>query len=91
MPVIRVEIPAGTPAGTQESIRTAVKAAVLKTLAPKETKYDYVAVRETVGVSTRWNSASRAGSTSGTTDETRTRVASSAGPPAETAEMQTEM
>ena len=41
MPVIRVEVPAGTPADTQETIRTAVKAAVLKTLAPKETKYDY--------------------------------------------------
>ena len=49
MPVIRVEVPAGTLAGTQETIRTAVKAAVLRTLAPKETKYDYVAVREVVG------------------------------------------
>ena len=49
MPVIRVEVPAGTPADTQKTIRTAVKAAVLKTLAPKETKYDYVAVREVVG------------------------------------------
>ena len=43
MPVIRVEVPAGTSADTQETIRTAVKAAVLKTLAPKQTKYDYVA------------------------------------------------
>ena len=49
MPVIRVEVPTGTPAGTQKTIRTAVKAAVLRTLAPKETKYDYVAVREVVG------------------------------------------
>ena len=49
MPVIRVEVPSGTPADTQEAIRTAVKAAVLQTLAPKETKYDYVAVREVVG------------------------------------------
>ena len=49
MPVIRVEVPAGTPADTQKTIRIAVKAAVLKTLAPKETKYDYVAVREVVG------------------------------------------
>ncbi|MCY3703108.1 MAG: tautomerase family protein [Rhodospirillales bacterium] len=40
MPVIRVEVPAGT----QQAIRVAVKAAVLK-----ETKYDYVAVREVVG------------------------------------------
>ena len=46
MPVIRVEVPTGTPTDTQKSIRTAVKAAVLRTLAPKETKYDHVAVRE---------------------------------------------
>ena len=49
MPVIRVEVPAGTSVDTQKSIRTAIKAAVLRTLAPKETKYDYVAVREVVG------------------------------------------
>ena len=48
MPVIRVEVPAGTSAETQEFIRVATKEAVLKTLAPKETKYDYVAVREVV-------------------------------------------
>ncbi len=33
MPVIRIEVPAGTPVGTQQAIRVAVKAAVLKTLA----------------------------------------------------------
>ena len=49
MPVIRVEVPSGTPVDTQQIIRTGVKAAVLRTLAPKETKYDYVAVREVVG------------------------------------------
>ena len=49
MPVIRIEVPAGTAADTQKTIRTAVKAAVLRTLAPKETKYDYVAVREVIG------------------------------------------
>jgi len=48
MPVIRIEVPKGTPDATQASIRVAVKEAVLKTLAPKETKYDYVAVREVV-------------------------------------------
>ena len=48
MPVIRLEVPSGTPATTQEAVRVAVKAAVLKTLAPKQTKYDYVAVREVV-------------------------------------------
>ena len=49
MPVIRVEVPEGTPTETKENIRVAVKAAVLKTLAPKEVKYDYVAVRELCG------------------------------------------
>ncbi len=50
MPVIRIEVPKGTPDATQMKIRTDVKESVLKTLAPKETKYDYVAVREVVGV-----------------------------------------
>lgn len=48
MPVIRIDVPRGTPVDTQVRIRLAVKEAVLKTLAPKETKYDYVAVREAV-------------------------------------------
>ena len=38
MPVVRVEVPTGTPADTQRTIRTEVKAAVLRTLAPKETR-----------------------------------------------------
>ncbi len=50
MPVIRIEVPKGTPDATQERIRVDVKDAVLKTLAPKETKYDYVAVREVIGI-----------------------------------------
>lgn len=49
MPVVRVEVPKGTPDDTQRRIRDAVKAAVLTTLAPKESKYDYVAVREVMG------------------------------------------
>lgn len=48
MPVIRIEVPKGTADKTQVAIRVAVKEAVLKTLAPKETKYDYVAVREVI-------------------------------------------
>ncbi|MEL6372907.1 MAG: tautomerase family protein [Pseudomonadota bacterium] len=48
MPVIRIEVPDGTPKPTQQRIRAGVKQAVLDTLAPKETKYDYVAVREVV-------------------------------------------
>ncbi|MEQ1879681.1 MAG: tautomerase family protein [Burkholderiales bacterium] len=46
MPVIRVEVPEGTPLDKKRRIREGVKQAVLATLAPKETKYDYVAVRE---------------------------------------------
>jgi phenylpyruvate tautomerase PptA (4-oxalocrotonate tautomerase family) len=49
MPVIRVEVPEQTPQETKKAIRDGVKAAVLKTLAPKETKYDYVGVREVFG------------------------------------------
>lgn len=49
MPVIRIEVPEGTPSGTKRQIREAVKGAVLETLAPKEVKYDYVAVREACG------------------------------------------
>jgi len=50
MPVIRVEIPEGTPKETKKNIRGGVKQAVLDTLAPKETKYDYVGIREVFGV-----------------------------------------
>lgn len=49
MPVIRIEVPEGTDADAKAAVRTAVKAAVLATLAPKETRYDYVAVREAFG------------------------------------------
>lgn len=50
MPVIRIEVPEGTGQDTKQRIRDGVKQAVLDTLAPKETKYDYVAVREVFGV-----------------------------------------
>ena len=46
MPVIRVEVPEGTPLKIKQRLRAGVKQAVLDTLAPKETKYDYVAIRE---------------------------------------------
>jgi len=46
MPVVRVEVPVGLERDKLAVLRTEVKAAVLKTLAPKEAKYDYVAVRE---------------------------------------------
>ena len=50
MPVIRIETPEGTSKEIKRNIRDGVKQAVLDTLAPKETKYDYVAVREVFGV-----------------------------------------
>lgn len=49
MPVIRIEVPEGTDNAAKHRIRTGVKQAVLDTLAPKETKYDYVAVSEVFG------------------------------------------
>ena len=49
MPVIRIEVPESTAQDTKKRIREGVKQAVLETLAPKETKYDYVAVREVFG------------------------------------------
>jgi phenylpyruvate tautomerase PptA (4-oxalocrotonate tautomerase family) len=50
MPVIRIDLPEGTPQSTKAAVRDGVKAAVLRTLAPKETKFDYVAIREAFGV-----------------------------------------
>jgi len=49
MPVVRVEVPEGFPRDRKAELRQAVKQAVLDTLAPKETKYDYVAIREVFG------------------------------------------
>ena len=49
MPVIRIEVPEQSNSDTKKRIREGVKQAVLATLAPKETKYDYVAVREAFG------------------------------------------
>ena len=49
MPVIRIEIPEGASLNIKKRIREGAKKAVLDTLAPKETKYDYVAVCEVFG------------------------------------------
>ncbi|WP_104017565.1 tautomerase family protein [Roseovarius nitratireducens] len=49
MPVIRIEVPEGTGQKTKARIRNGIKQAVLDTLAPKEIKYDYVAVSEAFG------------------------------------------
>lgn len=45
MPVVRVEIPESTPVEIAAELRRRVRAAVERTLAPKEVKYEYVAVR----------------------------------------------
>lgn len=50
MPIIRITVPEGTEKSIKKLIRTDVKAAVLRTLAPKETKYDYVSISEAYGV-----------------------------------------
>lgn len=49
MPVIRIEVPENTARDVKKRIREGVKQAVLDTLAPKEIKYDYVAVVEAFG------------------------------------------
>lgn len=46
MPIVRVEVPHGMSDEKKGEVRSAVKSAVLETLAPKEAKYDYVAIRE---------------------------------------------
>ena len=50
MPLIRVVVPEGTSPEKKDNIRTNIKEAVLRTLAPKETKYDYVSISEAFGV-----------------------------------------
>ena len=50
MPRIRVVVPEGTSPEKKDNIRTNIKEAVLRTLAPKETKYDYVSISEAFGV-----------------------------------------
>lgn len=50
MPLIRVVVPEGVSTEKKNKIRTEIKDAVLRTLAPKETKYDYVSISEALGV-----------------------------------------
>ncbi len=50
MPIVRIVVPESTPTNTKSRIRDEIKRAVLLTLAPKETKYDYVSVSEAFGV-----------------------------------------
>ncbi len=49
MPLIRIDLPEGIAKEAKKQIHNRVKEVVLKTLAPKEVKYDYVSIRESFG------------------------------------------
>ena len=46
MPIVRADLPKGLSDETKEALRQAIKAAIISALAPKETRYIYVALRE---------------------------------------------
>ena len=49
MPLIRVSVPEGISSEKKSKVRKEIKKAVLKTLAPKEIKYDYVSIISAYG------------------------------------------
>ena len=49
MPLIRIDVPEGISLKIEREIHIKVRKVVLKTLAPKEVKYDYVSIREAFG------------------------------------------
>ena len=49
MPLIRLDLPEGIASETKKLIHSRIRKVVLKTLAPKEVKYDYVSIRESFG------------------------------------------
>ena len=49
MPLIRIDVPEGVSKDIKKQIHIKVREVVLKTLAPKEVKYDYVSIREAFG------------------------------------------
>ena len=49
MPLIRIDVPEGGSTDIKKQIHSKVREVVLKTLAPKEVKYDYVSIREAFG------------------------------------------
>ena len=49
MQLIRIDIPEGVSTDIKKQIHFKVREVVLKTLAPKEIKYDYVSIREAFG------------------------------------------
>ena len=49
MPLIRIDIPESVSIDIKKQKHSKVREVVLKTLAPKEVKYDYVSIREAFG------------------------------------------
>ena len=50
MPLIRIDLPEGVSREKKSIIHKKVREVVLKTLAPKQVRYDYVSIREAFGV-----------------------------------------
>ena len=50
MPLIRISVPEGTATEKKQIIHKRVREVVLKTLAPKQVRYDYVSIAEAFGV-----------------------------------------
>ena len=50
MPLVRIDVPEGTETEKKRIIHKRVREVVLKTLAPKQVKYDYVSIREAYGI-----------------------------------------
>ena len=50
MPLIRISVPEGTATDKKQIIHKRVREVVLKTLAPKKVRYDYVSITEAFGV-----------------------------------------
>ena len=50
MPLIRIDVPEGTETEKKQIIHKRVREVVLRTLAPKQVKYDYVSIREAYGI-----------------------------------------
>ena len=50
MPLIRIDLPEGVSNDDKEKIQKKVREVVLKTLAPKQVRYDYVSIRESFGI-----------------------------------------
>ena len=49
-PLIRIDVPEGTDTEKKKIIHKKVREVVLRTLAPKQVKYDYVSIREAYGI-----------------------------------------